>query len=129
MTDLFAVALGLLFVLVIYAVETSVEIILVTAPGNACHHVNAISAIPPGLDAIRQLRVNPIHNRHVRTQIAERTPRTAGLETSAFQRLIGVRWKSGRIGRRPAEFHRYQCKGKMNCNRRIIVPFYSLRVI
>src|SRR5258707_11312241 len=42
----FAVGLGLVFV--IHSIEAAIQIVLVMAPRNSAHHVNAISMLAPG---------------------------------------------------------------------------------
>jgi hypothetical protein len=51
MADFVPGAIRLRLVFVVDAVETSVEIILIFAPGDAGHDVNPITMIAPGLNA------------------------------------------------------------------------------
>src|SRR6185436_17509194 len=74
-TDLLAGAVGLRFILVIDTVEAAVEVILVIPPRNAGHQVNAITAVAPRLDALRQPGINSVNDGDVGTQIAGLAPR------------------------------------------------------
>lgn len=90
--DLSALSVGLGLVLVVDAVEAPVQIVLVVAPRHAGHDVNPVAAIPPRPDAPAEGRIDAVHNRHVRSQIAVRAPALTGLETGAFeprQRVLG----------------------------------------
>ncbi len=91
MANLVSVALRLRFVFVIDAVETTIEIILIFTPCDASHHVNAITVLAPGFDAGRKICVNAVNNGDIGTQISLRRPCFAGLKTSAFENLIGIR--------------------------------------
>jgi hypothetical protein len=85
-----AVAVGLLLVFVVVAVEIAAQVILVIAPGDAGHQVDAVAVIAPGLDALRQGGIESIDNGDIRAQIAVGLPRRVGLEASAFQVLLRV---------------------------------------
>jgi hypothetical protein len=50
--DLVPVPIRLRFVFVVYAIESPVQIILVIPPRDAGHHMNAIPAVPPRLEAL-----------------------------------------------------------------------------
>src|ERR1017187_94452 len=89
-TDLVTVAVGLDLILVIDAVEAAIQIILIFAPGDTCHDVDAITMLTPGFDARGQIGINAINNGDIGTQISGWTPRLARLERSAFEYLIGV---------------------------------------
>jgi len=86
-----AVAVGLFLVLMIVAVELAVKVILVIAPGDPRHQVDAVAMIAPGLDALRQGGIESIDNRDIRTQIAVPLPRRVRLEASPFQVLLRFR--------------------------------------
>src|SRR6266567_5364179 len=85
-----AVAVRLLLILVIDSIEAALEIILVLAPGNTGHHMDAIAPIASGLDAIRQPRVDAVNDGNVRSKVGHVGVALAGLETSAFEPLLRV---------------------------------------
>src|SRR5262245_43959415 len=74
MADLFPAPVGLRLILMIDAVESPVEIILVVAPGNSGHHMNAIAAIAPRLDSVRKFWIDAINDRDIRTKVSVWTP-------------------------------------------------------
>ena len=88
--DLVAGAIRLRFVFVVNTIEAAIEVILIFAPRDPGHDVNAIIVRAPSFDARRQVGVNAVNNGDIRTQIPLRTPRLAGLKTSAFENLIGI---------------------------------------
>jgi len=88
--DLATLAISLGFVLVIDSIEAAVEIILILAPSDASHYVNAISVRPPGFHPCRQVGVDAVNDGHVRTQISLRTPGGPRLETGAFMNSISA---------------------------------------
>src|SRR6266702_3344856 len=83
-----SLSIGLSFVLVIDSVESAVEIILIMAPGNACHNVDSIAVLPPALNALGQAWINPINYSHIRAKVRRWTPRLTSLEAGAFKRLL-----------------------------------------
>ena len=88
--DLVAVAISLGLVLVIDAIEAAIEIILIFAPGDSGHDMDAIAMFPPGLDSRRQIGVNTVNDGDIGTQIPRRSPRFARLERSTLENLIGI---------------------------------------
>ena len=98
--DLIPIAIGLSFVLVVGAIKAAIKIILILPPGRAGHHMDAVAVLTPRIDALRQAGVDAIDNGDIRTEVALWRPRSAGLETGAFQNLVGVGRKKGRFIRR-----------------------------
>ena len=68
-TDLATVAIHLRLVLVIDAVEATIDIILILSPSHARHHMDAIAVVAPCRDACRQIRINAINDGDIRTQV------------------------------------------------------------
>src|SRR4051812_8109838 len=54
MADFAVVPVGLCFILMINSVESAIEIILIAAPRDPRHHMDAVTVIPPRLHARRQ---------------------------------------------------------------------------
>jgi hypothetical protein len=108
-TDLFTVAIRLRFIFVVHPVEPAVEVILVTAPGNTRHHVDAIAPFAPRLDARGQSGVHSVNDGHIRTQIGRVAVGLTGLEAGAFEALARVLWweESRERGRRQ---HNARCQ-------------------
>ena len=101
------VRLGL--VLVIDAVKSAVEVLLVATPGNAGHDVDAVAVLAPALDALWQARINAIDDGHIRAQVRRATPGLSGLKTGALQRLPRIgRKEARRLRRRKARGNQQQ---------------------
>ena len=64
-TDFMSLPIRLGFVFVIHAIETPVQIVLVTAPGNTGHHVDPVTARAPRFDALWKSGVDTIDYRYV----------------------------------------------------------------
>ena len=107
MADFVAVTVGLRLVLVVDAIETTVQIILVVSPGDTRHDVNAVAPLSPGIDPFWQAGIDAIHHRHIRAQVSVRAPCLSGLKTSPFQVLLRIkrecRGKICRAGTKRAE--------------------------
>ncbi len=93
--DLLAFPVGLGFVLVIDAVETPIQIVLVIAPGDAGHDVNPIAAIAPGVDPAGQAAIHSVDNCDIGPEVDSVVVSARGLEAGSFQDLAGIQRRRG----------------------------------
>src|SRR4051794_24260785 len=63
--DLVSISIGLCVVLVIYAIESAVQIILVFPPGDAGHEMNTVAVVAPGFDAIGERGPDAVDHRDI----------------------------------------------------------------
>jgi hypothetical protein len=94
MAALAAVAYGLGLIFVIDPIETAIQVVLIFAPGNSGHYMDAITVLSPGLHPVRQSGIDAIDKRDIGSQVALLTPLLAGLKTGAFKNLprVGSEW-------------------------------------
>src|SRR6185437_10767205 len=71
-------------------VEAAVEIILIIAPGDTCHDVNAISLALPLGDTSANIGTHAVAHCDVRAKLEHGIPMSAGLEARALLRLAGI---------------------------------------
>ena len=88
MHDARPVALDLPFVVVRFAVKAAFDVILIFAPGDAGHKLDAVAAILPTFCPFRKRLVHSINNGDVRADIHLRPPRRSGLEDGFFGRFL-----------------------------------------
>src|SRR5262245_38259651 len=88
--NLISITVRLRFVLVVDSVEPAIEIILIVAPGDTGHHVDAIAPVPPGANQFGQTGVDAINDGNIRAEVSVGAPSLAGLEAGTFERLFWV---------------------------------------